>query len=320
MNRELFRKILAGLVLVLVVALWWVGSNTDFTRKKTPAPAPAPEDMSFPRPDESVFRGIFTDAAFPQPDWSQKLSKQIELNLEGLPEPRELDRGNMILIEAGQAVLGGTCQTAVGDNAPDRVKEKRFVPAFWIDRLPATWSEYHQCIEAQACPYTWTKSPGFQPQPDHPALVTYHEARSYCHWLGKRLPTEDEWEKAARGTDGRWYPWGAEPAPDATHGNFCDRNCTFDWSDADFDDGFAMTSPVGSFPLNASPYGLLDMLGNVKQWVLRPANEDLPEGGYIARGTSWYCCRAQLNVCNRHLWVPGVRSDDKGVRCAADPR
>lgn len=96
----------------------------------------------------------------------------------------------------------------------------------------------------------WVADAGFE---DHPIVeVSWAGARDYCAWAGKRLPTEAEWEKAARGTDGRRYPWGNE-APDATRARFAA--------------GWNETAAVGSFPRGASPYGVLDLSGNVWEWV-----------------------------------------------------
>ena len=119
---------------------------------------------------------------------------------------------------------------------------------------------------------------------DSPVVgVSWYEAEAFANWQSNesgmelRLPTEAEWEKAARGTDGRIFPWGNDWDP--TRVNYCDSNCDQSWKDAAGDDGYAFTAPVGSYPDGVSPYGALDMAGNVWEWTA-----DRYDDGYYADG------------------------------------
>lgn len=133
------------------------------------------------------------------------------------------------------------------------------LPTFLIDRTEVTVGQYSACVEAGACSAPNTRNDcnfGASGRRDHPVnCVDWEQARAYCAWAGKRLPTEAEWEKAARGVDGRRYPWGDE-GPTPTRANLSGAH-----------DGFSATSPVGRFLAGASPFGALDMLGNVSEWL-----------------------------------------------------
>ncbi|MCL5429392.1 MAG: formylglycine-generating enzyme family protein [Chloroflexi bacterium] len=240
-----------------------------------------------------------------------------------------------------------------------------YVPGFWIDKYEVTNYQYSLCVQAGNCLAPKLGTGTFtgnaiddlfidyynDPQyANYPVVyVDFYMARNYCGWTGRRLPTEREWEKAARGTDGRKYTWGNEPVSD-DKANFCDGNCPKQHANNNFDDGYALTAPVGSYPAGASPYGVLDLAGNVWEWVdtipmdypydpgdgreepdtrtascFADANEcpentarfgDGPEriwrGGTWANGPWW------IRTTVRYHSVPGYFHNSLGFRCAAD--
>lgn len=151
---------------------------------------------------------------------------------------------------------------------------------------------------------------------DHPVVqVSARDAEAFCRHHGLRLPTEAEWEFAARGTDGRRYPWGGAP-PESPNGERRANFGTVDCCAADAGDGYATTAPVGSYPAGRSPFGLDDMAGNVWEWTAspfpgRPSQRAIRGGGW---GNNPYCLRASYRHGNR----PGITLDMVGLRCAVD--
>ncbi|MCX5866749.1 MAG: SUMF1/EgtB/PvdO family nonheme iron enzyme [Proteobacteria bacterium] len=213
-----------------------------------------------------------------------------------------------------------------------------WLDAYYIDKFEVTLDHYARCARAGKCPepgkvgYCNWGQPG---KGDHPVnCVDWNQAGAYCEWTGKRLPTEAEWEKAARGTEGRIYPWGNEF--DCHRGNFDDEK------DRDPElipggpdcDGYKTTAPVGRFSAGASPYGVMDMAGNVWEWVsdwygdnyyrdTTSRNPSGPAGGTVRslRGGGWYSNATFLLRTSRRGWAdPNYQGDHYGFRCARDAR
>jgi formylglycine-generating enzyme required for sulfatase activity len=163
---------------------------------------------------------------------------------------RPADGMEMVLVPAGEFLMGND-ESAF---APEKPAHLVTLDDYWIDRYEVTNAQYRLCLDAGVCaePELWWNDE--LNGDDQPALVNWEEAQAYCGWVGARLPTEAEWEKAARGVDGRMWPWGNEFEPSRAnlHGD---------------EDGYGPTAPVGSFPGDASPYGLLDVAGNASEWV-----------------------------------------------------
>jgi len=174
------------------------------------------------------------------------------MGVDGEPETasRAADGAEMLHIPAGEFLMGDDASPF----PPEKPAHLVQLDDYWIDRLEVTNSQYRLCVDAGTCgePRAW-QDENFNAD-DQPAIVDWASADVYCSWAGARLPTEAEWEKASRGTDGRTWPWGSEFRENVANLS----------GDAD---GYGFTAPVGSFPGDASPYGLLDVAGNAAEWV-----------------------------------------------------
>ena len=184
------------------------------------------------------------------------------------PKPMTVNL-EMVLVLPGEFVSG-----VVGTDVPQVVK-KISIAGFWIAKNDVTVGQFRAYCKATRYHFNWDKfRPRFGWKDDHPMVyVTWSEARNYCRWIGGDLPTAAEWEKATRGTDGRRFPWGDKFDAKKLHG----WPATL-WS-------YRETAPVGSYPAGASPYGCLDMVGNVMQWCLDGPKSD-PKQRFV-RGPGW---------------------------------
>jgi formylglycine-generating enzyme required for sulfatase activity len=225
----------------------------------------------------------------------------------------ETDGMVMVYVPAGEFLMGATADDATQDD--EKPQHRVYLDAYWIDRTEVTAAQHQRCVQAGKCaaPECSTE------QEDRPvACVSWQDAADYCAWAGRRLPTEAEWEKAARGTDGRKYPWGND-APDCDRLNYwgCVGN----------------TSAVGSYPSGTSPFGAVDTAGNVSEWVADWYDENekyyavSPErnpGGpvtgsrRVVRGGAWNADPPDVLAASRSMGAPGGSDEDPGFRRIGD--
>ncbi len=218
----------------------------------------------------------------------------------------------MVYVPSGDFVMG-----AEDGDSDERPRHTHPMPkGYFIGRYETTWREYRAFCKATG--RAEPSAPRWGAKDDHPVVnVSWDDARAFCEWAGLRLPTEAEWEKAARGADGRKYPWGNEdPTADRC---IWDGHPTY---------GDKSTAPVGSVARGASPYGAHDMAGNVWEWCAdswdagvyaryKAGNTTPPDvagSGRVIRGGSWNPTARNFRASNRLRNDPGIRNDFLGFR------
>ena len=227
----------------------------------------------------------------------------------------------MVLVPAGEFVMGtneaDSSEFNQRDNVPlnandARPQHKATTGAFFIDVTEVTNAQYQKYCQATGAvmPPYWKEGQIPAGQNDFPVhRVNWYEASAYAKWAGKRLPTEAEWEKAARGTDGRKFPWGNT------------------WDENKANVGSTAPRAVRQYPAGASPYGALDMIGNVAEWTTSwwqaypNAPTEQPQFGTfykVVRGGAWSSNAVQGQTWFRGVAGPRTRIEWIGFRCVQD--
>jgi len=322
---KLTRTSVLGTIAVIVVAVAfgaffsWSRAPVLATPEPTPrppTPTAAPVVVIKPTPTPAAIPPTPTPrpTATPQPTPTPGPTSETGGAEAASPTPTEPPKPieDMIEIPAGSFIFGS--DSTEPNESPEQTVD---LPAYQIDRFEVTNDDFTLFVnatgyqteaeqnDAKKSWRSYTEGNG-----NHPVVkVSWSDAQAYCEWLGKRLPTEQEWEKAARGEEGNLFPWGDEFDP--TKANIKDS-------------GIRGTVAVGSFPAGASPYGVEDMAGNVWEWTASTYqaypgsdyqdnfySDDL----YVTRGGGWFDEEAQIRATNRSAAAPESANDDLGFRC-----
>jgi formylglycine-generating enzyme required for sulfatase activity len=225
----------------------------------------------------------------------------------------------MAYIPPGEFLMGSSSEDPYAFDF-EKPQHTIYLDGYWIDQTPVTNLMYDVCVKAGVCPEPVHNATdniyyGYPVNHHHPVIyVNWFDAVTYCEWAGRRLPTEAEWEKAARGVDGRLFPWGNnDPYSEL----------------ANFNNIIGYTTIVGEYPDGASPYGVLDMVGNVREWVhdwyaedyyqyspsVNPQGPDTGEGR-VLKGGSFTDELSNSRAATRFLHDPNSAGINRGFRCA----
>jgi formylglycine-generating enzyme required for sulfatase activity len=294
-----------------------------------PRPTPAPSATATPLPPPAPALGATQTRRADQMTLVYVPAGQFQMG-------SDLDEGHyarQLCKQTSGALAISVCQPSVFAN--EQPAHTVTLHDFWIDRTEVTNAMYQRCEAAGACappekPSSYTRPSyyGNSAYAAYPVIwVNWQQAADYCQWAGGRLPTEAEWEYAARGPHSWVFPWGNEF--DGARLNYCDASCATGLLDETVDDGYPETAPVGAFPKGVSWCGALDMAGNVREWVadwfapytaqpqVDPAG---PRSGKsrIPRGGSWLDRPDDVRSANRGENAPDYTRHKVGFRCVVD--
>ena len=289
---------------------------------QTPSPTP-PTTSSTPTPTTPATPTATPTSTPPPMPPADAKSKDVWVS--------PMDGMTLVYIPEGQYMIGSL------DSDPyawinEKPQHKVDLSSYWMDKTLVTNAMYAICVQEGACPehkmdisYTRDSYYGDVEFDKYPVIyVTWDEAQTYCAWAGRKLPTEAQWEVAARGTDGRKYPWGNSPPSCSLLNYTVTLSMNFGLSNTCTGD----TTAVGKYPQGASPYGLLDMAGNVWEWVtdwlgsnylVEPHENPLgPTTGElrVIRGGFYFDDAKYVRATMRTGHDPNDATDYIGFRCA----
>ncbi len=267
-----------ALVIIFGMLLSGCNSQTSIPTATTNEPTPLLEATATftPQPANTIEP---TATILP----SATIVPATEVPQAGEARVSDIDQMEQVYIPAGEFLMGSNdaeAPTTITDwhDYPEIPQHAIYLDGYWFDKYEVTNGQYALCVEAGGCEplpsFSSETRPSYYDNPEYsnyPVIwVNWYMAQAYCQWSGRRLPSEAEWEKAARGTGGNKYPWGNDFLTDPLaneRANWCDKNCPRTFAISGWNDGYADTAPVGSYPAGASPYGVMDMSGNVWEWT-----------------------------------------------------
>jgi formylglycine-generating enzyme required for sulfatase activity len=285
-----------------------IGDVLDLFLNRTPKPTSTPAPTKTPTITPTITQT-------PPPTSTPTATATITpLAVAGAIRISSADGMKLLYVPPGEFTMG--LNDVKSDENP---AHKVYLDGFWVDKTLVTNTQYNRCVQAGICVEPvhndrYNLNYGKSGYEDHPAVfVTWYDAAAYCKWVGRRLPSEAEWEKAARGTDQRKYPWGGT-LPKKNQVNYLNE--------------IGDTTAVDSFPAGASPYGALDMAGNVRQWVADWYSEDYyPKSPYsnpqgptngeykVLRGGSYLDPLTHVRTTDRLFHDPKSPGINRGFRC-----
>jgi serine/threonine-protein kinase len=302
---------------VILLALIFGGLGLNSIIKNLPVPTASPQNT--PTAD------LPTSTSIPFTPTTQPTETPIPTPTLGVgsTEISTMDGMTLLYVPKSEFLMGSTDADSPA-SSDEKPQHSVMVDAFWIDQTEVTNAMYAKCVAEGGCTdvptnsssYTHSSYYGNPEFDDYPVLyVDWNMANTYCSWAGRELPTEAQWEKAARGTDGRIYPWGEDISCDKAN---YQSNCVGD------------TSPVKNYPNGVSPYGAYDMAGNVWEWVsslyqpypydANDGREDLSSSSSrVLRGGSWVNVSSIVRSAFRYRFVPTLSFNNIGFRCSRSP-